>query len=127
MADFLHERRDFDQLLAVVANDRALRPSRKIRGQCRPFEIRPVRLQAHEIRYRRPFKSPADADTGGTDATAKELKMAKKLDDIIAAMPAQRRARVEGRALELTKLKNLQHKRQPIAPKTPISDAPLGI
>jgi hypothetical protein len=53
--------------------------------------------------------------------------MAKKLDDIIAAMPAQRRARVEGRALELTKLKNLQHKRQPIAPKTPISDAPLGI
>ena len=26
MADFLHERRDFDQLLAVVANDRALDP-----------------------------------------------------------------------------------------------------
>jgi len=26
VADFLHERRDFDQLLAVVANDRALDP-----------------------------------------------------------------------------------------------------
>ena len=26
MADFLHERRDFDQLLAVVANERALDP-----------------------------------------------------------------------------------------------------
>ncbi len=26
MADFLHERRDFDQLLAVVANDRKLDP-----------------------------------------------------------------------------------------------------
>jgi hypothetical protein len=53
--------------------------------------------------------------------------MAKKLDDIMAAMPAQRRARVDGRALELTKLKNLQHKPKPLAPKTPISDAPLGI
>jgi hypothetical protein len=30
--------------------------------------------------------------------------MAKKLDDIMAAMPAQRRARVEGRAMELAKL-----------------------
>ena len=27
--------------------------------------------------------------------------MAKKLDDIMAAMPAQRRARIEGRAMEL--------------------------
>ena len=53
--------------------------------------------------------------------------MAKKLDDIMAAMPAQRSARVEGRALELTKLKNLQHNPKPLAPKTPISDAPLGI
>jgi hypothetical protein len=53
--------------------------------------------------------------------------MAKKLDDIMAAMPAQRRARVEGRALELAKLKNLQHKRQPIAPKTPILNIPLGV
>lgn len=26
MAEFLHERRDFDQLLAVVANDRGLDP-----------------------------------------------------------------------------------------------------
>jgi hypothetical protein len=26
VADFLHERRDFDQLLAVVANDRELNP-----------------------------------------------------------------------------------------------------
>jgi hypothetical protein len=26
VADFLHERRDFDQLLAVVANERALDP-----------------------------------------------------------------------------------------------------
>ena len=26
MANFLHERRDFDQLLAVVANDRELDP-----------------------------------------------------------------------------------------------------
>jgi hypothetical protein len=53
--------------------------------------------------------------------------MAKKLDDIMAAMPAQRRARVEGRAMELAKLKHLQHKPKPTTTKTPISDAPLGI
>jgi len=34
--------------------------------------------------------------------------MAKKLDDIMAAMPAQRSARVEGRAMELAKLPALR-------------------
>jgi transcriptional regulator with XRE-family HTH domain len=34
--------------------------------------------------------------------------MAKKLDDIMAALPAQRRARIEGRAMELATLKDLR-------------------
>lgn len=34
--------------------------------------------------------------------------MAKKLDDIMTALPAQRRARVEGRAMELATLKDLR-------------------
>jgi hypothetical protein len=34
--------------------------------------------------------------------------MAKKLDAIMAAMPAQRSARVEGRAMELAKLQALR-------------------
>ena len=33
--------------------------------------------------------------------------MAKKLDDIMAALPAQRRARIEGRAMKLATLKVL--------------------
>jgi DNA-binding XRE family transcriptional regulator len=35
-------------------------------------------------------------------------KMAKKIDDIMAALPAQRRARIEGRAMELATLKDLR-------------------
>ena len=34
--------------------------------------------------------------------------MARKLDDIMAALPAQRRARIEGRAMELATLKDLR-------------------
>jgi len=34
--------------------------------------------------------------------------MAKKLDDIMAAMPAKRRARIEDRAMELATLKDLR-------------------
>lgn len=34
--------------------------------------------------------------------------MARKLDDIMAASPAQRRARIEGRAMELATLKDLR-------------------
>jgi DNA-binding XRE family transcriptional regulator len=34
--------------------------------------------------------------------------MAKKIDDIMAALPAQRRARIEGRAMELATLKDLR-------------------
>jgi DNA-binding XRE family transcriptional regulator len=34
--------------------------------------------------------------------------MAKRLDDIMAALPAQRRARIEGRAMELATLKDLR-------------------
>ncbi len=34
--------------------------------------------------------------------------MAKKLDDIMAAMPAKRRARIERRAMELATLKDLR-------------------
>ena len=34
--------------------------------------------------------------------------MAKKLDDTMAALPAQRRARIEGRAMELATLKDLR-------------------
>lgn len=34
--------------------------------------------------------------------------MAKKLDDIMAALPAQRRARIVGRAMELATLKDLR-------------------
>lgn len=37
MAEFLHERRDFDQLLAVVASERGLDPHRPAADQtCRP-------------------------------------------------------------------------------------------
>jgi len=34
--------------------------------------------------------------------------MARRLDDIMAALPAQRRARIEGRAMELATLKDLR-------------------
>ncbi|WP_108646397.1 helix-turn-helix domain-containing protein [Polynucleobacter rarus] len=35
--------------------------------------------------------------------------MAKKLDDILAAMPKQRRSAIENRAMELATLKDLRH------------------
>ena len=35
--------------------------------------------------------------------------MAKKLDDILAAMPKQRRSAIENRAVELATLKDLRH------------------
>jgi len=35
--------------------------------------------------------------------------MAKKLDDIMAAMPKQRRSAIENRAMELATLKDLRH------------------
>ena len=34
--------------------------------------------------------------------------MARKLDDVMAALPAERRARIEQRAMELAKLKDLR-------------------
>ena len=36
------------------------------------------------------------------------LKMARKLDDIMAALPAKRRAQINDRAMELATLKDLR-------------------
>ena len=40
MADFLHERRDFDRLLAVVANERALDPMLVEKDYCILWEVK---------------------------------------------------------------------------------------
>jgi len=89
--------------------------------------LKRLTTKAHETPDRRPISRSDDADTGGGDATTKELKMAKKLDDIMAAMPAQRSARVEGRAMELAKLqalrKAVQRKPKPGRSRNALADA----